>query len=97
MRFFGRRSERQEPRGAIPYTFTGTATDLQLPLVEFSPADVWTLGDACTGVQIFGGIGSGKTSGSGAAIARAFLSNGFGGLVCCAKPSERELWEWYAA
>ncbi len=48
-------------------------------------------------VQIWGGIGSGKTSGSGASLARAYLQAGYGGLVCCSKPEERFLWERYAA
>ena len=52
----------------------------------------WTLKDAFEGVQIFGGIGSGKTSGSGRTLARAFLKKGFGGLVLCAKPNERTDW-----
>ena len=47
-------------------------------------------------MQIFGGIGSGKTSGSGKTIAKAFLQMGFGGLVLCAKPDERETWQDYA-
>jgi type IV secretory pathway TraG/TraD family ATPase VirD4 len=51
--------------------------------------------DACEGCQIFGGTGSGKTSGSGQALALAFLRAGFGGLVCTAKPDERALWERY--
>lgn len=68
------------------------------PLLDFSDeanpfSDVWTLEDAFKGVQIFGGIGSGKTSGSGQTLARAFLKNGFGGLVLCAKPTERGDWE----
>jgi hypothetical protein len=29
-------------------------------------------------------------------LARAFLENGFGGLVLCAKPEEPELWQKYA-
>ena len=69
---------------------------LDTPLIYFSecPADKWTIRDACEGVQVFGGIGSGKTSGSGAAIARRFLQEGFGGLVMCAKPEEwTEVWE----
>lgn len=70
--------------------------DLDTPLLYFSPHDAWTIRDACEGVQIFGSIGSGKTSGSGAAIARAFLRAGFGGLVLCAKPEECQLWERYA-
>ena len=48
------------------------------------------------GTQIFGGTGSGKSSGSGKTIAKAFLKSGFGGLVLCAKPDERKTWEKYA-
>lgn len=70
--------------------------DLRTPLIRMSEEDVWTIGDACEGVQIFGATGSGKTSGSGAALARAFLRAGFGGMVLCAKPEERQLWEQYA-
>lgn len=70
--------------------------DLDTPLLALSPADAWRIRDACEGTQVFGAIGSGKTSGSGAAIAKAFLSHGFGGLVLCAKPEERRLWEQYA-
>jgi hypothetical protein len=47
--------------------------------------------------MIFGGTGSGKTSGSGRAFARSFLLAGFGGLVLCAKPDEPALWRDYAA
>ena len=53
----------------------------------------WTLRDAFQGVQIFGGIGSGKSSGSGQTFSKAFLKKGFGGLVLCAKPDERANWE----
>ena len=53
----------------------------------------WTLRDAFEGVQIFGGIGSGKTSGSGNTLARAYLRKGFGGLVLCAKPDECKRWK----
>lgn len=65
------------------------------PLFYFSRnlQDPWTLADAVRGVQIFGGIGSGKTSGSGKTLAKGFLANEFGGIVLCAKPDERENWE----
>lgn len=71
---------------------------LTTPLIKFSknPKDWWTIRDAVRGTQIFGGIGSGKSSGSGKTIAKAFLSNGYGGLVLCAKPDEREQWVRYA-
>ena len=59
------------------------------------PSDKFTIGDSFEGVQIFGATGSGKTSGSGKHIAKSFLKNGYGGLVLCAKPSERKSWEAY--
>ena len=72
--------------------------NLDKVLLDFSTGDsnnkdCWTFRDAVRGVQIFGGIGSGKTSGSGHTLANAFLKNGFGGLVLCAKPGERKYWE----
>ncbi|MGL5095333.1 MAG: type IV secretory system conjugative DNA transfer family protein [Planctomycetia bacterium] len=70
--------------------------DLDRPLLQWSPRDAWTIRDACEGTQIFGATGCGKTSGSGRAIAKAFLRAGFGGLVLTAKPGEREEWERYA-
>jgi hypothetical protein len=56
----------------------------------------WTVRDAVRGTQIFGGIGSGKTSGSGKWIAKSFLKNGFGGIVLCGKPDEAKDWMGYA-
>jgi NAD(P)-dependent dehydrogenase (short-subunit alcohol dehydrogenase family) len=68
----------------------------QRGLVDFG-GDLWRVKDACEGTVIFGGTGSGKTSGSGRALATAFLAAGFGGLVLCAKPEEPDLWRSYAA
>ncbi|WP_176454329.1 type IV secretory system conjugative DNA transfer family protein [Siphonobacter sp. BAB-5385] len=65
-------------------------------LYRFNGEYAFTVRQACEGVQIFGGIGSGKTSGSGAALARAYLKAGFGGLVLCAKKDELTTWEGYA-
>lgn len=70
---------------------------LDRPLYSFNGTEPFTLADACEGVQIFGGIGSGKTSGSGAELARAYLRAGFGGLVLCAKKDVLEEWKTYAA
>lgn len=70
--------------------------DLDTPLLNLSAQDIWTIRHACEGVHIFGSVGSGKTSGSGRAFAIALLLAGMGGIVLCAKPSERELWERYA-
>lgn len=72
--------------------------DLDKILFEFHDSQgstAWTIRDAVEGVQIFGGIGSGKTSGSGRTLALKYLANGFGGLVLTAKRDERELWEEY--
>lgn len=77
---------------ALPYVH-----DLDAPLLQLGPRDVWTARDAFEGCQIFGAIGSGKTSGSGATLAKAYLRAGWGGLVLCAKPDERKLWEGYCA
>ncbi len=71
-------------------------TDLDTPLLRLSRHDHFTLRDACQGVHVFGGIGSGKTSGSGKALASAYLRAGMGGLVLCAKPDEVEQWCRYA-
>ena len=58
--------------------------------------DEWLLRHAYEGVHIFGGTGSGKTSGSGRALALTYLRLGMGGIVLCAKPGEYELWRDYA-
>ena len=57
----------------------------------------WTIGHSVEGVQIFGGIGSGKTTGSGRFVAHKFLKAGYGGLVLTAKPDEKKTWEDYCA
>jgi len=73
--------------------------NLDNPLIEFKSSfgsSFWTIRNAVEGVQIFGGIGSGKTSGSGRFLALKYLKNGFGGLVLTAKPDEKKLWVEYA-
>src|SRR6185312_11341506 len=47
-----------------------------------------TLGQLYSGIQILGGNGSGKTSGSGAHLALWLLANGAGFIWMCAKPDE---------
>lgn len=79
-------------------TSTGSFSDLDTALMKFSHDNgvtPWTIRDAVEGVQIFGGIGSGKTSGSGRQIALKYLSHGFGGLVLTVKPDEKDLWTEY--
>lgn len=74
--------------------------DLDTVLFQLSdcPEDSLTTRQACEGFFITGEIGSGKTSGSGQALANALLQaegGVYGGLVLCAKPEERGLWEDY--
>lgn len=73
--------------------------DLDTSLIELSGNQTekgnWSVRNAVEGVQIFGGIGSGKTSGSGRMIALKYLEAGFGGLVLTVKPDEKEVWEDY--
>jgi len=73
------------------------AFDPDTPLVHLSTAkqDAWTIRDSFEGAAIFGATGSGKTSGSGQALARAFLAAGYGGLILTHKTDERQLWERY--
>lgn len=63
-----------------------------LGLGETDPSKNWRIRDAVEGLQIFGGIGSGKTSGSGQTVAQRFLENQFGGLVLTAKTDEKDAW-----
>lgn len=73
--------------------------NLDTPLFSFSKdrtvGGVWTVRNAVEGVQIFGGIGSGKTSGSGRTLAIKYLRHGFGGLVLTVKKDEEEEWRKY--
>jgi hypothetical protein len=68
---------------------------LDRALLCFERGDAWTIRDAAACTQIFGDTGSGKTTGSGQAIARAMLKAGFGGLVLTVKPNETERWRGY--
>ena len=70
--------------------------DLDLAIYRFNGTEDFTIRHACEGVQILGGIGSGKSSGSGAALAKSYLRAGFGGLVLCAKKDELATWQKYA-
>lgn len=72
------------------------AASLDTRLLQLSPTDYFTTRDAVQGVAVFGGIGAGKTSGTGKALASAYLRAGFGGIVLAAKPDEVELWQHYA-
>lgn len=76
-----------------------TGFDLDTALMHMADDDgretSWTIRQAVEGLQIFGGIGSGKTSGSGRMFALKYLRQGFGGLVLTVKPDEKEMWQEY--
>lgn len=62
------------------------------PLISYGKGMDWTLRNAFEGVLILGATGSGKTSGSGASLAEAFLQAGFGGLILTVKTNEADHW-----
>ena len=80
-----------------PKNASGLARDtiLDRPLLYLGPNDPWRIRDACEGTAILGGTGSGKSSGSGRAIAESFCRAGMGGVVLTAKNDEVELWRSY--
>lgn len=72
--------------------------DLDTILMQFAEKNSvsdFTIRDAVTGIQIFGGIGSGKSTGSGCTLALKFLSKNFGGLVLTCKEEEVKIWKEY--
>jgi len=68
---------------------------LSQEFIRFSSqrVDQWTLSDAVRGLIVTGGIGAGKSSGSGKKIGSSFLKKGMGGLVLCVKTDEALEWE----
>lgn len=70
--------------------------DLDSPLLYLSPRDPWTVRDSFEGVAVYGATGSGKTTGSGVTLAKAFLAHNYGGLVICIKRDDCALWQRYA-
>ncbi len=71
--------------------------DLNTPLLRLSGNESWDLTAACNSTHIWGGIGSGKTSGSGRMIAGAYLRAGMGGICTIIKHEDIALWQRYAA
>jgi type IV secretory pathway TraG/TraD family ATPase VirD4 len=61
---------------------------LSRSILALNSNDHWTIGDACQGSQIFGSTGSGKSTGSLAAIVASFLRAGFGGMFLTCKPDD---------
>jgi hypothetical protein len=62
-------------------TFKTDQLDEPLFYVDLTKKNYVTVRQAFGGISIFGGTGSGKTSGSGKIIALAMLDKGWGGLV----------------
>ncbi len=72
-----------------------TDWDLDTPLLEWTPGAPWSIGSSFQGAQLLGSTGSGKTTGGMAAICRAFLRAGYGGLFLTAKGEDRALYTSY--
>lgn len=73
-----------------------TAYNLDAPILKIGKNEIeWTIRNSVEGLQIFGGIGSGKTSGSGRFFALKYLSLGYGGLVLTVKHDEKDEWIKY--
>jgi hypothetical protein len=70
--------------------------DLATPLLQWGDGvEPWSIGASYEGCQIFGSTGSGKSSGSMAAICRAFLRAGYGGIFLTVKREDRETYTRY--
>jgi hypothetical protein len=82
-------------RGQARSKSRSSAWPLNLPLLNWAKGEPFTLEDATKGVQVWGATGSGKSSGSGKTLALAYLRQGFGGLVLCAKKNEVDVWREY--
>jgi hypothetical protein len=74
---------------------SGQNWDEDAMVLPFGPDDVpdeqkdgWTVRDLSEGVGVFGGTGSGKTSGSGRTLLMEMLIQGYGGLVVTTKKEE---------
>lgn len=93
MRGLFRRFLTNSPRRSGPENI---GDELDTPLLWLSPSDPLTMRQATQGIFITGVTGSGKTSGSGAALARSLLVQGCGALVLTVKPDECPLWQRYA-
>jgi len=61
-------------------------------MVSLGNGDALRVRDFYEGTFIYGGTGSGKSSGPGRAARQAALRLGWGGLVLCAKPDEADCW-----
>lgn len=70
-----------------------TRTGLERVLFRWPTGDLFTVAHLLTGLCIFGVIGSGKSSGSGATIARHLVNlPNSSGVIFASNPSDREEW-----
>ena len=69
--------------------------DSQFPLIKFSSNknDIFTLGDAFKGTQIFGGIGTVSNLASYQSFAYSFFKSGYGGLILINNAEETNFWK----
>jgi hypothetical protein len=90
--------EPRKPQNPSFFSMVGKADpwNLDFPLLTFGPGTYFTVRNAVESVAIFGELGAAKTTGSAAAFLLRYLEAGFGGLINCVKPGERELIEEYA-
>lgn len=78
----------------VPSTGLDTpSTDLDAPLLHWARGAPWSVRDSFQNTMIFGSTGSGKSSGSMAAIARAMLRAGYGVLFLTVKRDDRTAYE----
>lgn len=66
------------------------SSSLDSPLFEWATGAPFTYRDSFQGVQVLGGVGSGKTSGSGRQLLMSMAEHGYGGLILCSKVSDLE-------
>jgi hypothetical protein len=69
--------------------------DLNRPLLQLSPHDVWTGVDATSHTHFFGRTGGGKTS-AAKWLAGTMLRAGWGANITAVKPEDIALWKSYA-
>lgn len=63
---------------------------LDAPLLQISPHDIWDVRTALTHTLVLGTTGSGKSSGTLKHCIKSVLYQGFGSLICVAKPEDAE-------
>ena len=61
-------------------------------LIRWDNRDVWTIEESYEGMQVWGDIGSGKSSTIARVTAAAMLRAGYGGLVLTVKPEDTDEW-----